>query len=55
VVLHSYSAVPDSEVDPAPICQSDGCPMVSAAFLQKLGTIIDHSHQPILLYIFDQN
>jgi hypothetical protein len=54
-VLHSYSGVPDGEVDPAPICQSDGCPMVSQAFLQKLGNIIDHSSKPILLYIFDQN
>lgn len=55
VVLHSYAAVPDAEVDPAPICQSDGCPMVSAVFLQKLAAIIDRSHQPILLYIFDKN
>ena len=55
VVLHSLSCVPDSEVDPAPICQSDGCPTVSAPFLQKLATIIDQSHQPILLYTFDQN
>ncbi len=55
VVLHSYTAVPNAEVDPAPICQSDGCPMVSAAFLQKLGQLIDKSPQPILLYIYDKN
>jgi hypothetical protein len=55
VVLHSYSAVPNAEVDPLPICQSDGCPMVSAAFLQKLGKIIDQSPRPILLYIYDRN
>jgi hypothetical protein len=55
VVLHSYTAVPDAEVHPLPICQSDGCPMVSASFLQKLATIIDQSAQPILLYTFDQN
>ena len=55
VVLHSYTAVPDAEVHPLPICQSDGCPMVSAAFLQKLATIIDQSKQPILLYTFDKN
>ena len=55
VVLHSYSAVPNNEVDPLPICQSDGCPMVATAFLQKLGKIIDQSSQPILLYIYDKN
>lgn len=55
VVLHSYTAVPDAEVHPLPICQSDGCPMVSASFLQKLATIIDKSAQPILLYTFDRN
>lgn len=55
VVLHSYTAVPNDEVAPLPICQSDGCPMVSVAFLQKLSTVIDHSEQPILLYIFDKN
>ncbi len=55
VVLHSYTAVPNDEVDPLPICQSDGCPMVSTAFLQKLGKIIDQSPQPILLYIYDKN
>jgi hypothetical protein len=55
VVLHSYSAVPDAEVHPLPICQSDGCPMTSEAFLKKLATVIDHSKQPILLYIFDRN
>jgi hypothetical protein len=55
VVLHSYTAVPNNEVDPLPICQSDGCPMVSAAFLQKLGKIIDQSPQPVLLYIYDKN
>lgn len=55
VVLHSYAAVPNEEVDPLPICQSDGCPMTSIAFLQKLGKIIDHSAKPVLLYIFDKN
>jgi len=55
VVLHSFTAVPDKEVEPLPICQSNGCPMVSASFLQKLSTIVDHSAQPVLLYIFDKN
>jgi hypothetical protein len=54
VVLHSYICVPDEEVHPAPICQSQGCPMVSPAFMNKLATIIDHSNKPILLSIFDK-
>jgi hypothetical protein len=55
VVLHAHSCVPDTEVDPAPICQSDGCPTVSIPFLQKLAAVIDHSKQPLLLYTFDGN
>jgi hypothetical protein len=55
VVLHSHSCVPNGEVDPLPICQSDGCPTVSPAFLKKLATIIDSSKQPLLLFTFDQN
>lgn len=55
VVLHAHSCVPDEAVDPLPICQSDGCPTVSAPFLQKLSAIIDKSSQPILLYTYDQH
>jgi hypothetical protein len=53
VVLHSHECVPNEEVKPAPICQSDGCPTVSQAFLKKLATKIDASPKPILLYIYD--
>jgi hypothetical protein len=53
VVLHSHGCVPDNEVDPAPICQSDGCPTVSPAFLQVLAPMIDASRRPILLWIFE--
>ena len=55
VVLHSYQAVPDKEVHPYPICQSDGCPMVSPAFMNKLAMVINASPQPILLQIFDSS
>jgi hypothetical protein len=55
VVLHAHSCVPNGEVDPLPICQSDGCPTVSAAFLTKLAAIIDNSKKPMLLFTFDQN
>ncbi|MBC7851445.1 MAG: murein L,D-transpeptidase catalytic domain family protein [Chitinophagaceae bacterium] len=53
VVLHSHGCVPEGEVNPAPICQSDGCPTVSPAFFDKLAKIINHSKKPILLWIFD--
>lgn len=53
VVLHSHECVPNSEVDPYPICQSDGCPTVSAAFLKKLAGIIDPSGKPILMQIYE--
>jgi hypothetical protein len=55
VVLHSHSCVPDGEVNPLPICRSEGCPTVSAPFLKKLAGIIDESKQPMLLYTFDSN
>lgn len=53
VVLHSHTCVPDQEVDPAPICQSDGCPTVSLPFLQLVAGIIDKSDKPVLLWIYE--
>lgn len=53
VVLHSHECVPAAEVDPYPICQSDGCPTVSPAFLKKLAATIDGSSRPILLWVFN--
>ena len=53
VVLHSHECVPNREVDPAPICQSDGCPTVSSPFLKKLAEIIDGSEKPVLLWIYE--
>lgn len=55
VVLHAHSCVPDGEVNPLPICRSEGCPTVSIPFLKKLASVIDSSNQPMLLYTFDQN
>lgn len=53
VVLHAHACVPDKEVHPYPICQSDGCPTVSKTFLKTLAEMIDGSSQPILLWIYD--
>jgi hypothetical protein len=52
VVLHSMACIPEQEVYPFPICQSNGCPAVSPGFLQKLSAIIDRSPRPILLELF---
>lgn len=53
VVLHAHECVPYQEVNPYPICQSDGCPTVSPTFLKKLAATIDGSPRPILLWIFE--
>lgn len=53
VVLHSHECVPNSSVDPYPICQSDGCPTVSPQFINELATIIDQRKLAVLLEIFD--
>jgi L,D-transpeptidase catalytic domain len=53
VVLHSMQCVPEKEVDPYPICQSDGCPTVSPGFLNELSSLINNSTQTILLWIFE--
>ncbi len=52
VVLHSYCGVPKQEVYPAPICVSEGCPVVSPVFLTQLKTYLDRSAQPVLLWIY---
>jgi hypothetical protein len=52
VVLHSHECVPEGEVDPLPICRSDGCPTVSENFLKTLAGLIDKSSKPILLWIY---
>jgi hypothetical protein len=54
VVLHAHDCVPDQETDPYGICQSQGCPTVSPAFLQTLKKYIDRSDKPILMQIFKE-
>ena len=53
VVLHAHECVPEKEVEPYPICQSDGCPTVSPLFIKTLAGIIDNSSKPILLWIYE--
>ncbi|MEO7530434.1 MAG: murein L,D-transpeptidase catalytic domain-containing protein [Sediminibacterium sp.] len=51
IVLHSHSCVPDTEIFPNQICNSQGCTTVSPAFLKELETIIAKKKQPILLWV----
>ena len=52
VVLHSHACVPMEEVAPQGICESQGCPTVAPAFLEKLKSYIESSDKPILLNIY---
>jgi hypothetical protein len=51
IVLHSYYEMPDYEIYPAHVCNSQGCPMVSKTFLKALSAIIDKSKKAVLLWI----
>jgi hypothetical protein len=54
VVLHSMTCIPEQEVYPYPICQSEGCPAVAASFLKEIANIIDASKdKQILLWIYE--
>lgn len=52
VVLHGHGCIPDTEISDD-ICQSNGCPTVSPAFLLELKTIINTSPKPVLLWIYE--
>jgi|SRR6476660_5420927 len=51
IVLHKYDPMPDA-VQNGPICNSFGCPMVSAKFYERLQRYIDQSDKPIILDIY---
>lgn len=53
IVLHAYPCVPEKETYPDPICNSSGCPMLTAAFLKKLQPFIDKAARPVVLWIFE--
>ena len=52
VVIHAYDCVPDKEIYPMVLCNSEGCAMVSYNFFDKLSGIINHSDKPILMWIY---
>ena len=52
VVIHAYDCVPDKEIYPMVLCNSEGCAMVSYNFFDKLSKIINNSDKPILLWVY---
>jgi hypothetical protein len=52
IVLHSHSCVPDNEIFPDQICNSQGCTTVSPAFLKELEKVIVKKKKPILMWVF---
>ncbi|HRE63687.1 MAG TPA: murein L,D-transpeptidase catalytic domain family protein [Ferruginibacter sp.] len=52
IVLHSHDCVPEEEVAPQTICESQGCPTVSPAFLKTLEKYLAASNKPIVLNIY---
>jgi len=51
LVLHAHGCVPETEIS-NDICQSDGCPTVSPAFLKALEPILKQSPNSVLLWIY---
>jgi hypothetical protein len=52
IILHGMSCIPYDESD-APICQSEGCPSLSPAFLKEITPIISSRQKPMLMWIYD--
>lgn len=52
IVLHSHSCVPDAEIYPNYICNSQGCTTVSPAFLKEIELVVAKKKKPILLWVF---
>jgi hypothetical protein len=52
VVIHAYDCVPDKEIFPMVLCNSQGCPMVSYSFFDRLTRIVRESEKPIVLWVY---
>lgn len=52
IVLHSWEAVTEEEVFPHGTPEGWGCPAVSNKFMEKLDSLIQSSHKPILLWMY---
>jgi hypothetical protein len=51
IVLHSHRCIPEKEIYPGQICNSQGCTTVSPVFLQELKKLILNEKKPILLWV----
>lgn len=51
LVMHSHKCVPDTEIFPNQICNSQGCTTVSPAFLKELKVVIAKKKKPVLLWV----
>lgn len=54
LVIHSHACIPETEIYPDQICNSQGCTTVAPAFLKTIGSYIDSSRKPILLWVLDR-
>lgn len=54
LVIHSHTCIPENEIYPNQICNSQGCTTVAPAFLKILSSYIDRSKKPILLWVLDR-
>ena len=53
MVLHSWNAVKNKEVNPKYAPLSWGCPAVSNEFMEKLDIRLQDSEKPVLLWILE--
>ncbi len=51
IVLHSHRCVPEQEIYPNQICNSQGCTTVAPAFLKELEEMIAKKKRPVLLWV----
>ncbi len=54
LVIHSHTCIPETEIYPDQICNSQGCTTVAPTFLKTLSSYIDRSKKPILLWVLDR-
>lgn len=54
IVIHSHECIPEKEIYPNQICNSQGCATVAPSFLTTISSYIDQSHKPILLWVLDR-
>jgi len=54
LVIHAHECIPEKEIYPDQICNSQGCATVAPSFLTTISSYIDQSKKPILLWVLDR-